>query len=245
LWLIYTYPYRRGTRKARKGTELSFGPPWSELEDQVLLRAVNLFGTNWDLISDVLSSAPHPSRRRRLPRQCLDRWKDVQSKSIGNPTAAQTPSGTATPTTTVPSIPTAPTVTASAPSTTKLKQSKKGGGLFTLLDLLDHRSVQRKKHSQRTTTPSTAKGHADNADKHSKQTATADPPAHTSHAQASLACGITPEKSVRTPIEVVLSGKRTTQLDSSLTPVNLRIQALCCKCSQHFYRSYTKKLTRN
>ena len=239
MWLTYTYPYRRGTRKARKGTELSFGPPWSELEDQVLLRAVNLFGTNWDLISDVLSSAPHPSRRRRLPRQCLDRWKDVQSKSIGN-TAAQTPSGTATPTTTVPSIP-APTVTASAPSATKLKQNKKGGGLFTLLDLLDHRSVQRKKHSQRT--PSTTKGHADNADKHSKQTATADPPAHTSHAQASLACGIAPEKPVRTPIEVVLSGKRTTQLDSSLTPVNPPIQSLCCTylpCSQHFTEATPK-----
>eukprot|EP01117_Protostelium_nocturnum_P005176 TRINITY_DN1884_c0_g1_i1.p1 TRINITY_DN1884_c0_g1~~TRINITY_DN1884_c0_g1_i1.p1 ORF type:complete len:2185 (-),score=786.74 TRINITY_DN1884_c0_g1_i1:61-5742(-) len=58
--------------------------PWTIDEDLALLETKKKFGTNWDLISDSVSSIPRVIERKRGKKQCLDRWKILSASSPFN-----------------------------------------------------------------------------------------------------------------------------------------------------------------
>ncbi|PRP73136.1 Swi2/Snf2-Like family protein [Planoprotostelium fungivorum] len=57
--------------------------PWCVDEDLAILEAKSKFGTNWDLITDIVNSVPHPFRRRRSKKHIYERWKTVLAEEEG------------------------------------------------------------------------------------------------------------------------------------------------------------------
>ena len=57
--------------------------PWSTAEDQVLLAIVYEFGTNWGLVSDILSVTYALRESFRRPTDCRSRWKYILMKESG------------------------------------------------------------------------------------------------------------------------------------------------------------------
>jgi len=54
--------------------------PWTEEEDKTILEGVKEFGTNWELISDILNSFPFSKSRKRPSHLCYERWRTTLSE---------------------------------------------------------------------------------------------------------------------------------------------------------------------
>jgi hypothetical protein len=52
------------------------GGNWTIEEDNTLAHAKNKYGTNWDLICDIVNSLPRPIRRKRNKKHVFERWKN-------------------------------------------------------------------------------------------------------------------------------------------------------------------------
>lgn len=63
------------TIKTRQEEPKIEAPAWTAEEDDAITEAVNMFGTNWDLVADVITSLPRTPRVRRTKKQCVERWK--------------------------------------------------------------------------------------------------------------------------------------------------------------------------
>ena len=79
-----------GNRSSRKTPGVAFASTtlgstesdWTLWEDTILKKAQRKFGSNWDLLADMLNSAPQFDGRVRSASQCKDRYESIMKMSI-------------------------------------------------------------------------------------------------------------------------------------------------------------------